>query len=201
MLKRSLVSVLLFFSVPSVFAINLKPDGMSASYGQYLPVVSGREASYHNYRLSLVWDWEQNVYQSDSVNFGGYFELAGGVWKSRLSSSDNLSPEGKKKANIISLSPVFRISSVKPNIGSMVPFIDLGAGVAWLSETDLEKKKKSPINMGGHWQFELRLMAGVLFGDKQQYEMRYGWLHYSNAHINALNESIDFHVATFGWRW
>ena len=143
MLKRYLISILLLLSAPSVLALDLTPDGVSASYGQYLPVVSGREASYHNYRLSLMWDWDQHWYKSDSFNLGGYFELVGGAWQSRLSPSDNPSPEGKKKTSMVSFSPVFRLSSVDKYFGSITPFIDLGAGVAWLSEIDLEGKRKN----------------------------------------------------------
>ena len=55
--------------------------------------------------------------------------------------------------------------------------------------------------MGGRWQFEIRVMAGLLFGERQQYEISYGWVHYSNAGINEMNESIDFHMLKAGWRW
>ena len=182
-------------------ALNWVPDGANVGYGRYLPVVSGRDANISNYRLGLVWDWDKKLYQSDSLELGGYFELAGNVWKSNLSASDNPSPDGKDRASAVSFSPVLRLSSRHPVWGTAIPFVDAGVGGTWLSEVDLEKEKKSPINMGGHWQFELRLMAGLRFGERQQYEVRYGWLHYSNAHINNQNESIDFHMITLGWRW
>ena len=184
-----------------VKALDLLPDGVNASYGRYLTVVSGRKANFNNYRLGLVWNWDTNLLPSDRVKLDGYFELAGSLWRSGLSASDNPSPDGKDKASVFSISPVFRLSPVNPVWGSAKPFLDAGVGAAWLSEVDLEKEKKSPINMGGHWQFEIRLMAGLQFGERQQYDVSYGWVHYSNAHINKQNESIDFHMLTLGWRW
>ena len=201
MKKRLLFgSVLPIICTPSV-AMDWTPDGITASYGQYLHVKSGRDASYNNYRAGLVWDWDKTFYQSENITVGGYFELTANSWQSKLSASDNPSPDGKDKATAISFTPVFRIASRAPLWGNTRPFADIGIGGAWVSEKDLEKEKKSPINLGSHWQFEIRLMAGVQFGERQQYELRYGWLHYSNANLADLNESIDFHAVTFGWRW
>lgn len=55
--------------------------------------------------------------------------------------------------------------------------------------------------MRGNWQFEIPMMAGLSFGEQQQYDIRYGWLHYSNAGLHSLNETIDFHAITLGWHW
>lgn len=130
-----------------------------------------------------------------------YFELTGSFLQSRLGASDNPSPDGKDKASIISFSPVFRFSSAHPLFGNTVPFVDAGIGGAWFSEKDLEKKKKSPINLGSHWLFEVRIGAGFAFGSHQQYAVSYSWLHYSNAGLARLNESIDFHSVTFAYEW
>ena len=188
-------------SAMSAPAIALTPDGVSATYGQYLPVVSGRKASYNHYRIGLQWDWDKELYRSDSVVTSSYLELAGSSLKSRLNASDNPSPDGKKKATVVSFSPVLRFSSARPLFGNTFPFIDAGIGGAWFSEKDLEKKKKSPINLGSHWLFEVRLGAGFTFGSQQQYAVSYGWLHYSNAGLANLNESIDFHSVTFAYKW
>lgn len=200
-MKKLIWTVALIIMALPVKALDWVPDGINATYGRYLPVVSGRAANFNNYRLGLVWDWDTNLLNSERVRLDGYFELAGSFWKSGLSASDNPSPKGKDKAYVFSLSPVFRLSPVNSVWGSTKPFLDAGVGAGWLSEVDLEKELKSPIEMGGHWQFEIRLMAGLQFGERQQYEISYGWVHYSNAHINKLNESIDFHMVTFGWRW
>ncbi|AMO58712.1 hypothetical protein GZ77_17540 [Endozoicomonas montiporae] len=182
-------------------ALDIRPDGLSASYGQYLPVVSGRKANYDHYRIGIQWDWGDELYRSDSLVMSGYFELGGSALKSRLNASDSPSPEGKDKATVVSFSPVFRFSSAHPLFGNAFPFLDAGVGGAWFSEKDLEKEKKSPINMGSHWLFEVRLGAGFTFGEGQRYSVSYGWLHYSNGGLARLNESIDFHSVSFAYRW
>lgn len=184
-----------------VSALDVTPDGLSATYGQYLAAVDGREASYNHYRLGIVWDWHRELYRSDSLVTSSYFELAGSSLQSRLNASDHPSPDGKDRAAVISFSPVFRFSSASPLFANAFPFVDAGVGGAWISEKDLEKKKKSPINLGSHWLFELRLGAGFAFGEEQQYEVSYGWLHYSNAGLASQNESIDFHSVTFAYKW
>ena len=184
-----------------IMAMDWTPDGVSASYGQYLKVKSSRDASYNYYRVGLLWDWQSPLYQSENLTVDGYFELAGSSLQSRLNASDDPSPDGKDRATIISFSPVLRVSPSQPLFSNAYPFIDAGIGGAWFSEKDLEKEKKSPINLGSHWLFELRLMAGLAFGKQKQYEVRYGWLHYSNAGLASQNESIDFHAITFGWKW
>ncbi|WOG29963.1 acyloxyacyl hydrolase [Endozoicomonas sp. 8E] len=193
------LSASLLTQTQSVHAEDFVPDGINVSYGHYLDLVSGRSADYTNLRLGITWDWKKDFYQSDSIVLSSYFELAASSWKSHLSASDNPSPDGKDKVTTISFSPVLRMGFL-PN-ASVRPFIDLGVGAAYLSEQDLEKEKRSPINMGGHSQFEIRLMAGVEFGAHQQFELSYGWFHYSNAGLHSMNESIDFHSVTFGYNW
>ena len=182
-------------------ALDARPDGVSATYGQYLPVVSGRKADYHHYRIGLQWDLDEELYRSDKLVMSGYFELGGSMLKSRLNTSDNPSPEGKDSATVVSFSPVFRFSSAHPLFGNTFPFLEAGLGGAWFSEKDLEKEKTSPINLGSQWLFEVRLGAGLTFGQQQQYVVSYSLLHYSNAGLASLNESIDFHAVTFGVKW
>ena len=201
MRKGFLLAALLWSTAFPALAMDWTPDGMVVSYGRYLSVVNNRDAEYNNYRAGLIWDWNQDWALSDSIKLDGYFELAGSGWKSQLNASDNPSPEGKKSATVVSFSPVLRISPKAPTWGSALPFLDAGVGAAWLSEYDLEKKKNSPINMGGHFQFEVRLLAGVRFGEQQQYEISYGWFHYSNAGLHDQNEAIDFHAIRLGFRW
>ena len=193
------LSPMLLIQTQSAHAEDLVPDGVNVTYGNYLTVVSGRSADYTNLRLGITWDWKKHFYQSDSMLLSSYFELAASSWKSNLTAKDNPSPDGKDKATAISFSPVLRMAFM-PN-ASFHPFIDLGVGAAYLSEKDLEKEKKSPINMGGNWQFEIRAMMGVEFGSERQFELSYGWYHYSNAGLHSLNESIDFHVVTLGYNW
>ncbi len=202
-MKRAIASLCLsatlLIQTQSAHAEDFVPDSINVSYGQYLDLVSSRSADFTNLRLGITWDWKKGFYQSDNMVLSSYFELAASSWKSNLTASDNPSPDGKDKVTAISFSPVLRMAFLPK--ASVRPFIDLGVGAAYLSEQDLEKEKKSPINMGGHSQFEIRVMAGIEFGSKQQFELSYGWFHYSNAGLHSMNESIDFHLATFGYKW
>lgn len=83
----------------------------------------------------------------------------------------------------------------------MLPFLDVGVGLSYQSEQDLEKKLRSPINMGGHTQFEIRTMLGIQFGDSKQYELTYGWFHYSNAYLHSQNEGLDFQMLGMTMKW
>ena len=204
MLKNNLPSLLLlpafaFAFQPEALA-DIKPDGFNLTYGQYLPIRSARNADYDNVRIGLVWEWEEPLYQWDSVQLDGFFELSGSHWNSTLKSK-NKSPNSASEIWAVSFSPVFRVMPIRPLWENVTPFIDAGVGGTWISEKDLEKEKTSPINMGGHFQFEVRLMAGFRFGNEQQYELRYGWIHYSNADLYKHNESMNFHLVTAGWYW
>lgn len=201
MKKDFLLAGFLSASVLPASALDFIPDGVNLSYGQYLPLVNNRTADYHNYRLAVVWDWDADVALSENLKLDGYFELAGSLWKGYGVSKDKPATNAKDQSRVISFSPVLRLTSRQPVFASARPFLDIGAGAAWLSEINLEKELTTEINMGGRWQFELRLMAGMQFGERQQYELSYGWYHYSNAGINEVNESMDFHLLTFGWRW
>ncbi|AMO55511.1 hypothetical protein GZ77_09800 [Endozoicomonas montiporae] len=148
----------------------------------------------------MVWEWEEPLYEWNNLQLGGYFELAGSHWRSTLKST-NKSLNTASKVTAVSFSPVFRFTSQHPAWGGVKPFVDAGVGGTWISEKNLEKENTSPINMGGHFQFEVRLMAGIRFGEQKAFEFRYGWIHYSNADLYKHNESMNFHLATLGWYW
>ncbi|MCL6270775.1 acyloxyacyl hydrolase [Sansalvadorimonas sp. 2012CJ34-2] len=174
---------------------DLKPDGITVTHGKYIP----SKADISTTRLSLRWNWNRNLLESSSWKLGGYFDLGYSRWRSHLSEKDQPSPNGADKAWAASFTPVFRL---EPESSAMlVPFLDVGVGVSYQSEKDLEKKLKSPINMGGHTQFEIRTVVGARFGDQKQFEFSYGWFHYSNANIHSQNEGLDFQLLSFGWNW
>ena len=174
---------------------DLKPDGVTVTYGEYIP----RKADISNTRLSLRWNWNQDFLESSGWKLGGYFDLGYSRWRSHLSEEDQPSPHGADKAWAASFTPVFRLEPESSS--ALVPFFDVGVGVSYQSEKDLEKKLKSPINMGGHTQFEIRTVAGVRFGQQKQFELSYGWFHYSNANLHPQNEGLDFQLLSLGWNW
>ena len=84
--------------------------------------------------------------------------------------------------------------------GEIWPFVDFGTGASYQSEGDIEQQHPSGINMGGHWQFELRGMVGLSLGEKQSFAISYGWMHYSNANLQIINEGMDFHTLQISHR-
>ncbi len=192
--KGSLLACLLAaLSVSNVYAVDLAPDGIAMGYGKYLH----KRADLSAYRGSLLWDWNQDWLSSKSWKLTGYFDLSLNYWKSHLGQSDQPSPDGAGKIWALSFSPVFRLESEISPVFDV--FFDAGIGLSYQTKKDIEKKLKSPINMGGHSQFEIRTLAGVRFGDYRQFELSYGWFHYSNAHIHSENEGLDFQLIRFGY--
>ncbi len=199
MIKNTLLSSLLCsLSISAAHAVNLTPDGLTVGLGSSIHL-DNQKADLTAYRTSLIWDWNKPLVTFSSWQLGGYFDLALNYWKSNLGSSDTRSP-GASEITAASFTPVFRLEPIS-NSGLSV-FIDAGVGLSHLSDKDIQQEKQvSAINMGGRSQFETRVMAGVKFGEKQQYEVAYGWYHYSNANLHDINEGIDFQLIHFGWRF
>ncbi|CAM3543430.1 acyloxyacyl hydrolase [Parendozoicomonas haliclonae] len=189
-----LAVILGLFTLPAA-GMDLVPDGISVTGGKYLH----SKADLSNTRIAMRWDWNRDFLSSPNWRLDGYFDLGYSRWRSHLSAKDQPSPNGANKAWQVGFSPVFRLTSETNS--TVKPFFDFGVGVSYQSEKDLEKKLKSPINMGGHTQFEIRTMVGLQFGAKKNYEISYGWYHYSNANLHPLNEGLDFQMLTLGFNW
>lgn len=88
--------------------------------------------------------------------------------------------------------PVVRFTSPGLSLAGAAPFIDLDVGLSYQSEGDIEQQHLSGINMGGHWQFEIRTMVGLNLGPGNPFAVSYGWMHYSDAYLSDANEAMDF---------
>lgn len=99
----------------------------------------------------------------------------------------------------LSISPVLRLEHKTTDYLRL--FIDGGVGVSFQTEKNIDKKGKSAINMGGHVQFEISAMAGARFGDRLQYEVAAGIIHYSNGYLHDSNEGLDFGVMQLAYHW
>ena len=131
----------------------------------------------------------------------GYGEFSFGYWKSTLQPAQVRKRTGAKQIYQFSLSPVLRLTTQQPLFDNITPFVDAGVGGSYQTAKNLEQEHSSGINMGGHWQFELRLVTGITFGQKETFEISYGWFHYSNAHLNAHNEGLDFRTIQLTYRF
>lgn len=174
---------------------NWKPDFISLASGQFTSPFHDRHADISQYRLAFAWELTEPLWTSSHLVLQSYAELAIGQWRSHLSTGS-----GARVVNQASASPVLRVSGSSPFKGEIWPFFDFGIGASYQTEEDIEQRHPSGINMGGHWQFELRSMVGLGFGQEQSVAISYGWIHYSNAHLYSINEGMDFHTLQMSYR-
>lgn len=177
------------------WSLDMTPDGASISAGQFIKDT----ADLRSVRLALQWDWNLDLPGSPVWQLDGYFDLGFSQLRSHLSAEDRPSPGGADSSWRVGFSPVFRLSPASHQ--RVTPLLDFGAGASYHSEKNLQKKLNSPINTGGHGQFEIRTMVGIAFGAQQNLELSYGWFHYSNAHLYAENEALDFQVLSLRMKW
>lgn len=171
------------------------PDSMAVGYGYFLY----DKADLHAYRLGVRWDWNRDWLEyKERLVLTGYSEVAFSYLDSQLASpTDGVESDGQLYA--VSFSPVLRLEHKTTDYLRL--FADAGVGVSFQTEKNLDKKGKSAINMGGHVQFEISAMAGARFGDRLQYEVSAGLLHYSNGYLHDKNEGLDFGVMQLAYHW
>ncbi len=199
-MKKKVVLLPLLFSmcVLPAYALDLTPDGATVGFGKSFNL-HNKKTDLNAYRGSIVWDWGESLVNFSGLQVGGYFDLAFNYWKSNLGSS-NVRSVGASQVNSVSFSPVFRLQSSAPTALGL--FLDAGVGLSHQSEEDIQQEKaSSAVNMGGNVQFEIRLMTGLHFDERQQYEVAYGWYHYSNANFHDFNEGLDFQTISLGYRF
>ena len=184
----------LLLTASSTSLADWRPDKINLAFGQFISPLVERKAKIDQYRLSINWELTEALWSSDHVLLQSYMELAFSKWVSKL--SDDSRRMGAKSARQASFSPVFRF------IGNSAtsPFLDVGVGISYQSEADLEQRHPSGINMGGNWQFETRLMFGMNLG-ATPYALSYGWMHYSNASLASINEGLDFQTLQLTYRF
>ncbi len=195
-LSRAVLVSVLAVHAPVVHALDLIPDSVTLGLGQSIL----KKAHITSERVGLRWRWDRDFANSLDWVLNGYFELGYSQWQSQLSSNKTRSINGADKAWQASFAPVFRLTPAYTN-WRVQPFFDFGIGLSYQSETDLEQQRLSAINMGGHTQFEIRTAVGVQFGDANQYEISYGWFHYSNASLHDENEGLDLQMLSFALNW
>ncbi|MBO9496151.1 acyloxyacyl hydrolase [Thalassotalea sp. G20_0] len=187
--------------MPTVTHADWQPDKITLAFGQFIAPFDDRQADINQYRLALAWDLSDSLWTSESLLLQSYAELALGNWKSTLNPMRNSYRVGADSVKQISFSPVFRFTGNGLLIGQTSPFLDLGVGVSYQSEKDIEQQDFSGINMGRRWQFETRAMVGLTLGEGNPFEVSYGWMHYSNADLKDDNEGLDFQTLQLAYRF
>jgi lipid A 3-O-deacylase len=183
--KFWLTLVLLLTGITNAYAKNaFIPDGFSFSYGD------GRPGNLRGYRGSLQWHWNW-IACANRPLVTGYWDASFAHWN--VDTTDDNEPGS---INIIAFAPVFRLQT-PPLMGYFTPYLEGSVGLSALSQNHLSHR-----NLGGNWAFQDLLGGGIAFGQHQQFNLSYHYLHYSNAGLNPPNNGIDVkNLVSFAYRF
>lgn len=175
---RAIAALSSIFLLPPVHAAG----GLSVEYGEG---TNKTDASLR--RIGLWWDWAWGRSEG-STSVSGYWEFDIGHWKSA-----EVGPNHDEVLEV-GLAPVLRFRRTIPQ--AWRPFLDLGVGIQWLSDTRFGGK-----NISTSIQFSPRVGVGLEFGPQRRFELGYRLLHVSNASIATPNPGLDFHVLRLAYRF
>jgi lipid A 3-O-deacylase len=165
-----------------VAAIEL--HGASISYGR-------GDRKITAYRGALAWHWDKVWCLGSQLALTGYTELSyhylSGKKGHRADSTDHL--------NAVALAPVFRLLS-RSTFDGIRPYFEGAIGIAYLSDVEIGGRE-----LGLHGQFEDRIGIGTLLGSRQQYDVNFRFMHFSNGFLGNQNDGINIYYLTLGYWW
>ena len=164
----------------------------SVANSQTLTVAGGQTiragtTKHDSYRAEVNFNWKPEIWSSNTLSLSLNHALSIMTFRD------------KNNVNAISWAP--NVILTPRETTGFYPYLQLGAGVAYLSDDQFESEVIQPpiwfhegvTDMGSHGQFESSLAIGLR---KDQLSVRAKIYHYSNANIANKNEGID--VAEFG---
>jgi lipid A 3-O-deacylase len=174
------ILTLLMLASPSLFAqdsektfvFDLGRSSLNASRGH---------SEFDIYRIGMQREFKRTFWQGKNSSLSGYWEGSVNYW--RADADDVFA---------VALSPVFVLSFGEDD-GNYRPFIELGVGLALLSDDVVAGRQ-----MGSSWQFEDRIGFGIK-SEKMGFHYRY--MHYSNGDLSKPNQGIDAHVVGMTYRF
>lgn len=144
------------------------------------------------YRFSFSWD--PGAIWREEATWGLHV-----LWESSLAHWEgpdrpDLGPERATDLTAATSGPMFRWQR-QHALGNttFIPYTELGVGLSWLSETEIEGRVLSL-----HFQFEDKFGIGTRFGKHQQYDFALRAYHYSNASIKRPNSGVNLAMASVG---
>lgn len=160
-------------------SVALATGGMSIGYADGTKDVKA-------YRVGFQKSWANDGVTPNKRRLTGYWELA----FTKMHNPITYSFPTINDNDATSLSLVLRI----PFRIHVQCFVDIGIGAAYLSDQEISTR-----NLGSNWLFEDRLGAGILLGERQQYELGYRLVHFSNGYLAQTNQGINFHFLILGY--
>ncbi|OGS99391.1 MAG: hypothetical protein A3F73_00810 [Gallionellales bacterium RIFCSPLOWO2_12_FULL_59_22] len=170
-----LIGALLFSG--SVSAV----DGASVEYG------NGDATDMA--RAGLICNWDKQWFAEGDWHVTGFWEATLGTWNGHSNAGNN------RDIVDIGITPVFRFQ--KKNPSGMSPYLEGAIGFHLISKTSINADRK----FGTAFQFGDHLGAGVLFGDRRQFDLGYRFQHLSNASIKKPNQGINFNQIRFAYHF
>ena len=149
-----------------------------------ISVGSGTDADI--YGVSLISN--ANFWKKDL----GTHWLASTHNETTISNVDGQKSSANKGVVVAGVTPVLRLIP-KGSSG----FFEAGIGVNYFSEKNINSEKR----VGTHFEFGDFLGFGMALGERQQTEIGYRFLHYSNAGISKHNPGLDFHQVRFSYKF
>lgn len=142
------------------------------------------------YRLAIVWNfgpfWCHQHWALNTI-----WETSFSVWDGPH--QDDLTPDRVTDLTAFTTGPMFRWQRKEPYGGQLMPYLELGVGLSWLSKTEIEGRILSL-----HFQFEDKFGIGFRFGHRQQYDLAIRAYHYSNASIKRPNSGVNLAMVGLG---
>lgn len=138
---------------------------------------------------ALQWQWPAQWLSEGGWYLGGAWEAGFSYW------SDD---EGRSETGSlveVGFTPVFQLTRHSA-IGGIIPYFEGGVGVHLRSDTELgDRYFDIPFafgTLGG---------AGLLLGQRGQYQVGYRFEHQSNADLGDVNPGVDFHLLRMGYHF
>ncbi|MCK9337243.1 MAG: acyloxyacyl hydrolase [Arcobacteraceae bacterium] len=154
--------------------------GASDDFG--VSVNAGRGSSIDIFRLGLQKSFDSIIYSNESISLKGFHEVGLNHWSGN-----------RNNLWALSYSPVFVIDFNKYAYTTYRPYIDLGVGVAFLSETQIDNK-----DMSSSFQFEDRISIGLR---KENIDFYIRYMHYSNGGVRKPNHGLNMGLVGINYRF
>lgn len=157
----------------------IKWRAFTFSYGE------GKPKNLYGYRASYAWQYERFMWQYVQM----HFDISLAHWRTDWTTHKDL--------NVLGISPIFRMPLSVVENDNFHPYLEGGVGAAFMSDDHVASR-----NLGANLAFHDILGIGTTIGKKEQFDVSYRFLHYSNAHLAPPNEGVDVKwLLTFGYRF
>jgi len=142
-------------------------------------------------RLAVATQWQQRWFADGQWYVVPEWMVSAGSWD-----SSDAGRTGVSRLSDIGVRIGIRMRRQAPWGNGLRPYLEAATGIHYLTETAVDDRRFST-----HGQFGSHVGAGVVFGDREQYELGWRFLHFSNAGIERPNHGINFNLIRFGYRF